>query len=313
MPRSRIALWAVVSAFPLIGFADQDAAINSYLKPIISSIANDSNLGGWTWETNGNGGYLLRMEMDVNGDGQKEIFLTTSLTAVKRSAKWTVFDVDTSGTMRAYARSIELPADSVWPSSDQTSPSLIYVAAPSREREQASETATFPVYRFTFAFPDIEKSLSYATEEDVASLRPTDQERLPKLHAVLLTDYLTGTNAVWADVEEWKMGANDIFFRPEDHDRTSTNTAFTPEVALKAINQRMQTYTRQAGGAQSTPPVPAMPSPAAMEESTPQPTTSPTAVRAETESSSDFPIVPVAIAVVVIAGIVLYLLRRRST
>jgi len=33
----------------------------------------------------------------------------------------------------------------------------------------------------------------------------------------------------------------------------------------------------------------------------------------KTESSSDFPIVPVAIAVVVIAGIVLYLLRRRST
>jgi hypothetical protein len=46
---------------------------------------------------------------------------------------------------------------------------------------------------------------------------------------------------------------------------------------------------------------------------TPQPTTSPTQVASEAESSSGFPTVPVAIFVAVIVGIVLYLLRRKST
>lgn len=312
MPRSRIALWVVVAAFPLIGFANQDAAINSYLQPIISNIANDPNAGGWAWEANSNGGYLLRMEMDVNGDGQNEMFLTSSLTAVKRSAEWTVFDVDKSGTMRPYARTIELPADSVWPSGDQTSPSLIYVAAPSREREQASETAIFPVYRFAFAYPEIEKSLSYATEEAVTSLRPTDQDRLPKLQAILLADYLTGTNAAWSDVEEWKMDANDSFFRLEDHDRAATNTEFTPEAALKAINLRLQTDTYQSSAAQSAPIAQAMSSPARVPTATPQITKSPTSATEETKSSPGFQTVPVAIVVVVIVGIVLYILRRKS-
>lgn len=310
MPRSRIALWALALAYPCVSFADQNAAIDNYIKPIIASIANDPNVGGWTWETHGNGGYLLRMEMDVNGDGHDEIFLTSSLTAVKRSADWRVFHVDTSGAMRPYARSIEVPADSVWPSSDEAAPSLIYVAAPSLEREQANEAATFPVYRFTFAFPEIDNSLSYATEEAVAALRPPDANRLPKLKAILLADYLADTNAGWSEVEEWKMDANDSFFRPEDRDRAASNTFFTPEVALNAINQRQQT-NRTLSPAAPSPPTPA--SPAGVKDSTPQPKTSPTRATVETESSSDFPIMPAAIVGAMILGIVLYLLRRKST
>lgn len=305
-------MWAVVLAYPFVSSADQNAVIDSYIKPIIASIANDPNVGGWAWETHGNGGYLLRMEMDVNGDGHDEIFLTTSLTAVKRSADWKVFDVDTSGAMRPYARSIEVPADSVWPSSDEATPSLIYVAAPSLEREQANEVATFPVYRFTFAFPQIEKSLSYATEGAVAALRPSDPNRLPKLQAILLADYLADRDAGWSEVEEWKMDANDSFFRPEDRDRAASNTSFTPEVALNAINQRLQTNRTLSPAAQS-PPTPAMSSPAGEKGSTPQPKTSPTAATVEAKSSSSFPVLPVAIVGAVILGIVIYVLRRKST
>lgn len=46
---------------------------------------------------------------------------------------------------------------------------------------------------------------------------------------------------------------------------------------------------------------------------TPQPSTSPSSTDTKIEASSDFPIVPVAIAAVVIAGIVLFILRRKST
>ena len=142
-------------AWPLNGTAQQVSVINDYLKPIISKIAADPNAGGWTWETNGYGGYLLRMAVDVTGDGVPEQLVTTSLTAAKNNAEWTVFDVNQAGEMRPYLQSIILSADSVWSSIDASSPSLVYITAPDRERERVSDEKPYPVHRFAFAFPEI--------------------------------------------------------------------------------------------------------------------------------------------------------------
>lgn len=243
MSRSRIAVWALLLAFPTIATAQQVAAITDYLKPIVSKIAADPNAGGWAWETNGNGGYLLRITMDVTGDGRPEIFVTSSLTAAKRIAEWVVFDVSDSGNMHAYKQRVSLPADSIWPNVEQNTPSLVYVAAPDRERERASEDKIYPVYRFTFAFPEIKESLTYVSEEDVSRIRPADPKDLPKLQAILLSDYLSTVDAKWSYVPEWKLDGNDCFFRVEDKDRASKNTDFTPQVALVRL-----------GLAQSVPP-----------------------------------------------------------
>ncbi|SKB09350.1 hypothetical protein SAMN02745166_05135 [Prosthecobacter debontii] len=235
MPRSRIALWVALFAWPSIGLAQQVSGITDYLKPIVSKIAADPNAGGWTWETNGNGGYVLRLAMDVTGDGVPEQFVTSSLIAAKNVAEWTVFDVKHDGTMRPYGRSIRLPADSVWPSAEANLTSLVYLAAPEREREQASEEKSYPVYRFVFTFPEIKKTLTYASESEAAKLRPSDPSQLPKLQAILLADYLTKPDVKWADVIEWKLDANGCFFRPEDKERAAKNTAFTPQAALSLL------------------------------------------------------------------------------
>ncbi|RYD36667.1 MAG: hypothetical protein EOP86_05415, partial [Verrucomicrobiaceae bacterium] len=51
---------ALILTAPSAGLAQPPDVIREYLKPIISKIAADPNVGGWTWETNGHGGYLLR-------------------------------------------------------------------------------------------------------------------------------------------------------------------------------------------------------------------------------------------------------------
>ena len=235
MPRSQIALWAALLALPSFCSAQQVSAITDYLKPIVSKIAADPNAGGWTWETNGNGGYLLRLAMDVTGDCLPELFVTTSLTTSKQLAEWTVFDVNQSGAMRPYAKSIRLPADSVWTTNEAGSTALVYLAAPDRERERASDEKSYPVSRFTFAFPEIKEALTYVSEAEATKLRPSDLGQLPKLQAILMADYLTKPEAKWADVTEWKLDANNSFFRVEDKERAAKNTAFTPEVALSKL------------------------------------------------------------------------------
>jgi hypothetical protein len=240
MPRSRIAILAALLAWPLIGSAKQVSAITDYLKPIVSKIASDPNAGGWTWETNGNGGYLLRMAIDVTGDGVPEQFITSSLTAVKQVAEWTVYDLNKAGEMRPYLRSIRLPADSVWPASNDSDPSLVYVGAPDRERELASDEKSYPVYHFKFTFPEINETLAYASADEAIKIRPSDPSQLPKLQAILLADYLTKQDAKWADVTEWKLDANDCFFRPEDTEIALNNTDFTPQAALVMLGLAQQ-------------------------------------------------------------------------
>jgi len=220
---------------PLICSAQQDSAIADYLKPILSRIAVDPNAGGWTWEINGNGGYLLRLGMDVTGDGVPELFVTSSLTASKRLAEWTVFDVDKSGKMRPYEKSVRVPADSVWVATEGRSKALIYLAAPDRDLERASDEKPYPVVRFDFVFPEINESIAHVSESEATKLRPSDPNQLPKLQAILLADYFTIPGAKWVDVMEWKLDANDCFFSEEIRERAARNTAFTPQVALSKL------------------------------------------------------------------------------
>jgi hypothetical protein len=86
-------------------------------------------------------------------------------------------------------------------------------------------------------------------------------------------------------------------------------------IDVKEINARVNaqeiTTPPPATTKQSTP-APATPTPVPVEKSTPQPAVSPTAAQA-TPAPSGFPIVPVAIVGAVIVGILFYFLRRKST
>ena len=238
MPRSRIAILAALLAWPLTGSAQQVSAITDYLKPIVSKIASDPNAGGWTWETNRNGGYLLRKAMDVTGDGRPELFVATTLQSTRHEQTWTVFDVAEDGTLRPYRTTLE--QSSAWPIVEGDKTHLVYVLPPDKERMRESDEKLYPVYRFAFMFPEIKESLSYVSEAEVDKLRPSASEQLPKLQAILLADYLTKPNAKWADVTEWKLDANDCFFRPEDTERAMKNMDFTPQAALAMLGLAQQ-------------------------------------------------------------------------
>lgn len=250
----------------------------------------------------------MRLAMDVTGDGVPEQFVTSSLTATKNLAEWTVFDVNQSGAMRPYAKSIRLPADSVWTTTETGSPALVYLAAPDRERERASDEKPYPVSRFTFVFPEIRESLTYVSEAEATKLRPSDLGQLPKLQAILLADYLTKPEATWADVTEWKLDANDCFFRVEEKERAAMNSAFTPQVALSKLGvvQSSSARSREQSTGNQPPPV-VQPSP-----TNKSPEAKPTTSSASEEPPSSTPWSIVVVLIVAALGLLWLVLKRRS-
>ena len=219
-------LFACVST----SLAERVAEIDDHLRPIVSSIAADPNAGGWTWETNRNGGYLLRTFMDVTGDGQPELFIATTLQGTRHKQSWKAFELSTNGAMRPYKGTLEY--SSAWPLTEDGQTTLVYVSAPDKERLKKSDDSPYPVHRFSFTFPEIQETTSYVSEEEATKLNP---DQLPKLESILLADYLTDPDAKWSEVTEWKLDGNDCFFREEDKERAAKNSVFTPQAALSRL------------------------------------------------------------------------------
>jgi hypothetical protein len=143
------------------------------------------------------------------------------------------------GGWRAFAKKPGFPADSVWPWRDSQSSGLIYLEAPGKDEQRLSpaEDLKYPVYRYVFEFPEIHESFMQMGEMDAAALRPEDPSRLPKLEAVLLADYLKDSSTVWSLVDEWKLDANNCFFKTEDKERAGKNVDFTPKEALALLGK----------------------------------------------------------------------------
>lgn len=219
--------------------ADERAAIREYLTPVVAEFSQDRN-GAWLWEHNSNGGYLVRLSMDVTGDGRGEMFVTSTLTSVKDVGEWKVFDVTEKGEWRPYSATIRFATDSAWPSKVGDASSLLKIGAPNQEKLRVGDERPFPVRRSAFAFPAITDSWTYASESEVAALTPSDPAALPKLEAILLVDYLLDPEAKWSAVKDWKIDGSDHFFRVEDLEKVPKHRDFTPAVAMTRLNRERE-------------------------------------------------------------------------
>jgi len=301
MPRSRITVGLLI-ALSLNCQAQRDAAIDHFLVPILTASAADPNVEGWTWTTNGNGGYLVRKLMDVTGDGRPELFVASTLQSTKYEHRWHVFDVPEDGTFRPYRTVLE--HSFAWPIVEGGQTQLVYVMPPDNERLRDSDERPYPVQRYKFAFPNIIDAQTYASEAEVAKLRPTGPSQLPKLQSILLADYLTNPNAKWSDVTGWKLDANDCLYRPEDKERSVSNTAFTPQIALSKLGgARPSPSSRSEQTTRSSKPGPELqPAPRKAPESKP---TVPT-------PSEEAPWSIIVVLIVAVGGLVWLLIKRRS-
>ncbi|MEK7951357.1 hypothetical protein [Luteolibacter soli] len=233
MPRSRVVVPVLFFACVSVASAQRVAAIDGFLKPIVSKIAAAPNIGGWEWERNWNGGYLLRRWMDVTGDGRSEAFIASTLESDKYGHIWHVFDVSADGIMRPFGKTLR--HDSALPVKEDGKTCLLYLPGPSQERMRVSDPKPYEVYRYRFAFPKIEEAFSWVSEEEDRRLGQDYEKRLPKTEVILLADYLSDPTAKWSDSTQLKLDARDRYYLEENKERAEKNMAFTPQVALAKL------------------------------------------------------------------------------
>lgn len=140
----------------------------------------------------------------------------------------------------------------------------------------------------------------------------------PAIQAITLKDLLLEPDAGWFEFDPDEAQLRNGFYRiAGDAARFSAiERTFTPEIALKALNQKLgvsqpnEDPASTSGSPVRSTPTPVLPSKAGVEVPTPEPRATPTPAKEETDS---FPFITLTIVVTAILALAIYVLRRKST
>jgi len=293
-------IFAVLTAtfWSQAAFADQQSIYVDYLKPLLR---RETQAAPDVWDGAKSGGYLFRFKMDANGDGTKELFLTSSLEAFNLSATWRIFLETSSGQLVSFDKTVRWPMTEL--RTERTPEGLVfwqwsqdemtyYVTKTSfRNGQVLSETKKVPFNQFI--------------DGEEAKLLKSTQVVQPELESIALADFLRNPNHPWKKVDLKTLQANGMGYPVITTDVEQMKAIrMTPQLALSLIDPSAPII--EAKSESLPPPI----SKLSLQLATALP--SPTVI-SEKQSSSSFPIVLLAIVVVVIVGIVLFILRRKST
>lgn len=304
---------AIVALFGIgVGFAQEMQVLGQVKKEIVSL----ENGAGDVWDYSGSGGYVFQFSQDVLGDGAPESFVNVSV----RPNVWHVF---TGSDAKNYIGDVEISGSGFLLNRDGQSATLMDTYQANALEKYVIEQKITPTRIQKTAL----KVGEGATEKEYQTVldRQTSENTswvTPKMEGILLYDLLNHSSPKWFEFDPDKAQVRNGYYRlPGDENRISSfESAFTPKVALEALNQKLGTsrpIEKEAAATSSSPaqtvPVPATPTPPPVEKSTPLPTASPIATPETKSAPSGFPVVPVAIIAAVIVGILIFILRRKST
>ena len=290
-------------------------AIDDYIRPFIAKELPKSGNSA-EWDGTGNGGYLFRYRIDVTGDGRAELLVSNSLASFSNRSEWRVFDVSSTGELRAYEGNISLMADAVWVAKTGNTTELRCEWPPDFDSDEGLKNRLLPegavrhhVSRIGFAYPKIKDAEASVTDAEALSLKAGSTDAKPKLEVMLLADYLTNPNATWQLVPEWRSNSNDYFQRPEDAARIHELNSFTPQVAMSLLDAAQGDI--QAFPSPTLPTLQQVRTPKANSASVPKtPEATPTASTPNDKPTSSTPWSMIVVLVAVAIGLLLFLLKK---
>lgn len=219
---------------------------------------------------------IIRLDLDLDGSGKQTIFLNFQGTGSRGGANWTAYVPESSGYVRTDGIQFREDLFRAGIVPDLNPSGGLLVLYPGKGAGK--------LVRYSFSGGQMQEqeelcTLDYSKAEDRDLF-----ERIfgRKLNESMPKEYFTNPPHKVIDVKEIIARVNMLHITPSPTQKTA-QTTLVP-TTITPVQQSKST-------------TPATPSP----------------MVAQTQSSPDFPILPVAIAGAVIMGIVLYLLRRKST
>lgn len=186
-----------------------------------------------SWVGSGNGGYVIRTEVDLTGDGDPEVLVSSTVDMHKFSANWHVYSRDADGALRSYEGLYR--AIVIWDRPGQDASGAFVVTDDLGWGEQGLRVTRFSNMRST------DEVLPHPAGTDENAGNAFDRgdiwpRRQLTVQGVKLCDYVSGRG-------EWKVMnfekaapyGEGYFLAAEDAEEMRANKVFTPEVALRAL------------------------------------------------------------------------------
>lgn len=208
----RPAIFAVIAciACPSASAAVPDEPYGSYVRNLVEE---EIPTAGDVWEGAGAGGFLFRFRLDIDQDGQEELFLTSSLETFHLSSTWHAFKAASDGQYQAYSDTLYFCLRG-----------CILGRVPGKltlfswEQPMLSE----PITGFRHDFQDglLRATRGILSEEDRDALHAAVAEgRLevfsPRLEAVSLYDLLHDPDAPWVALDSDRFNLRDYVRHPD--------------------------------------------------------------------------------------------------
>lgn len=204
--------------------------IFNYLRPILEREMTGAQD---VWEKSGHGGYVMRFDLDMTGDGMPEMFLGTTLWSWKSNITWDVYRRLSQGEYEPYIYSSEVTGVSI-----RASEILLEEVGNQKSIITfGADHGKYYVGRYNFRDTSIVFERSEVSEAKFAELKagPNIKRVAPNIRGVLLADLLRNPNAEWRPID-FKSGAPNpegYYIAPEDAERVKGLVNFTPDLALK--------------------------------------------------------------------------------
>lgn len=225
-------LISFLSMLPFSVFADDPT--EQFTKELISRV--DAEYWRGIVRDKPAGGYLLRFEYDITGDGRKELFLASSLEAGEGTYNWSIYSPD---AQQGYTK---IAADVIIPPVD----GFYLKSVGARELQTVYKNQKFSLGIINrYAVPSAgnvihtkqELTAEQITQLDADNWKETfsiGAEVKPTISKVLLAEYANNRSVQWRPYKT-DLGVTDQNKDPADASAIAANSGFTLQAAKQLL------------------------------------------------------------------------------
>lgn len=223
----------LLSLLPFIGFAADPT--EQFAKNLLAGV--DAEYWRGIARDKPPGGYLLRFEHDITGDGRKELFLASSLETDEGACAWSIYSPDAQQNYTKIGSNVVIPLGDGF---------YFKSAGAQRELQAVYKNQKFGlgiIDRYSVSSAGIvthtkqELTAEQITQLDADNWKETfgiGEEVKPTVSKVLLAEYANNRSVQWRAYRT-DLGVTDQSSDPADANAIAANSSFTLQIAKQLL------------------------------------------------------------------------------
>jgi hypothetical protein len=228
---------------PLVRANSQEVEIRRLLAERIGHLYSVGQALEGVWERAGQGGYILRAQVDLTGDAKPELLLSTTMQAWRHSTIWEVYSQNADGALQRFAQPLTLAIGSYQPARDPDGEFVLLnydrhdrQLLVEKVRAEGVETVAVSNSNNELDTTDLDVDETKANYYDNYAEKWPGQEFV--VEALKVYDFIAGRTA-WRTIDQRLVVMPDdgYFLSSTDAEEMKANKDFTPQMALEMLRK----------------------------------------------------------------------------